>query len=45
MKFQLPKVEVCSDLASTDFDSVVVVAPTVNDLPFDKLKSPLASVS
>lgn len=36
-----PKVEICSDLKSCDFDGIVVVADKADALPFDDIKGPL----
>ncbi len=41
MKYQLPKVDVCTDLQSSDYDAIVVVSSSVGDLPFELLKTPL----
>ncbi len=37
----MPKVEICSDLKSCDFDGIVVVADKVESLTFDDVKKPL----
>ena len=40
----LPKVELCSDLQTSDYDSIVVVTESVESLPFAELKAPLKAV-
>ncbi|TRY61008.1 hypothetical protein TCAL_04410 [Tigriopus californicus] len=40
----LPKIGLCSDLKSSDYDGIVVVSHSVDDLPLDELKRPLKAV-
>lgn len=41
--FAVP-VEVCSDLKSCNYDGIVVVASSVDEVPFNELKTPLKAV-
>ena len=38
-------VKVCSDVKSGDYDAVVVVGPSIKNLPLDLLRSPLQAVA
>lgn len=40
----LPQVDLCSDLKSSDYDGLVVVSHTIDDLPFEDLKRPLKTL-
>lgn len=40
---RLPKLLVATDLSSSDYDCIVVVAPTVAGLSLEKVKGPLES--
>ncbi|TRY70935.1 hypothetical protein TCAL_05929 [Tigriopus californicus] len=41
----LPRIELCSDLQSADYDGIVVVSHSVSDLPFGDLQRPLATIT
>lgn len=47
-KMAEPKVtpiKVCSDVKSADYDGVVVVGPSIKNLPVDVLRTPLQAVA
>jgi len=37
----LPSIEVTGDIKSANFDAVILVAPSVRNIPFEELKKPL----
>ena len=39
----LPQVEVTDDIKSSNFDALVVIAPNIDNIPFDEVKQPLAA--
>ena len=41
MASNLPNIQVTEDLESADFDAIVVVAPSIKSIPFEKVANPL----
>ena len=41
MASNLPNIQVTEDLESSDFDAIVVVAPSIKSIPFEKVANPL----
>merc|ERR1712156_471264 len=41
MASNLPNIQVTEDLESSDFDAIVVVAPSIKSIPFEKIANPL----
>ena len=43
MASHLPNIKITEDLESSEFDAIVVVAPKIQNIPFEKVRNPLQS--